>query len=250
MRHWDWSETSQTAWLFTRGHGFVRGLAKGSRRPGSAYSGGIELLTCGHAAFIIKPATELALITEWDLAETFPALRRSLSAHYGALYGAEVTQLMLQDHDAHPELFDALLDLLRGLQRDGSVDGALVRFQQLLLRWCGFEMNLDSDARTGEVFGREVALAFVPHLGGFVAGRTDAVPASERWPVRGATLNVLRSFANGSAGLSSTDPADVDAVRRAGAMLAAYIRYLIGSEPKLLGLVYGRLVDRGTFRNA
>lgn len=39
IRHWDWSETSQTVSLFTRGHGLVRALAKGSKRPKSPYSG-------------------------------------------------------------------------------------------------------------------------------------------------------------------------------------------------------------------
>ena len=61
IRHWDWSETSQTVSLFTRTHGLVRGLAKGSRREKSNFSGGIELLTRGQALFILKPAADTFL---------------------------------------------------------------------------------------------------------------------------------------------------------------------------------------------
>ena len=92
IRYLDWSETSQIVVLLTREHGKLRGLAKGSKRtsPGALarYSGGIELLTLGQVVGLTKPTSELATITEWDLQDPYPHLRRDLSAQHLGLYAA------------------------------------------------------------------------------------------------------------------------------------------------------------------
>ena len=67
IRQWDFSETSQTVSLFGRDTGVFRGIAKGSRRPKSNFSGGLDLLTLGDVVSIIKPGRDLATITEWGL---------------------------------------------------------------------------------------------------------------------------------------------------------------------------------------
>ena len=77
IRHWDWSETSQTVSLFARDTGIVRGMAKGARREKAPFSGGLEVLTRGEMVAIIKPSSDLANITAWDLQETFPAAQSS-----------------------------------------------------------------------------------------------------------------------------------------------------------------------------
>lgn len=238
IRHWDWSETSQTAWLFTRAHGFVRGLAKGSRRPGSAYSGGIELLTRAHAAFFIKPASELALITEWDLAEAFPALHTNLHLYYAALYASEITQLLVRDQDPHPELFDALLNCLQQLTTTDNLHPQLLCYQLQLLQWSGFAPRLDTDIHTGTPLQPVGVLTFIPELGGFSA--TKHTEHQHHWHVRGTTLQTLRQSAMHHPHNPQSLPHS-DHTRRAGALLAAYVRHLIGSEAKTFPLVYGPL---------
>ena len=78
VRHWDFSETSQTVSLFLRDHGMLRGLAKGARRERGAFSGGFDLFTKGEIVAIVKPGRELATLTEWTLLETYPVFRRLL----------------------------------------------------------------------------------------------------------------------------------------------------------------------------
>ena len=60
IRQWDFSETSQTVSLFARDIGLFRAIAKGSRRPKSRFSGGIDLLTMGDVVAIIKPGRDLS----------------------------------------------------------------------------------------------------------------------------------------------------------------------------------------------
>ena len=80
IRHWDFSETSQTVSLLLRDHGVLRGLAKGARRERGSFSGGFDLFTRGEIVAIVKPGRELATLTEWTLLETFPVLRREAPA--------------------------------------------------------------------------------------------------------------------------------------------------------------------------
>ena len=55
IRHWDWSETSQTVSLFCRASGILRGLAKCARRERGSFSGGIDLLARGEVVAVVKP---------------------------------------------------------------------------------------------------------------------------------------------------------------------------------------------------
>ncbi len=109
IRHWDWSETSQTVSVFARGQGMLRAVAKGSRRENSRFSGGLEVLTRGEMVAIVKPSVEMANLIAWDLQETFPALRASLESFYSGMYIADVVQSAVTEHDPHPALLEALL---------------------------------------------------------------------------------------------------------------------------------------------
>lgn len=232
IRHWDWSETSQTVTLFTRSHGLVRALAKGSRRPKSPYSGGVEMLTRAEAGLIFRPSSELALLTEWDLRETFPSLRRGLTEFHAGMYFADLTQRFVRDHDAHPTLHDAMITALRGLS-SGVAESVLV-FQWAVLREAGFRPTLgdlspDTNQRT---------YRFDPVLGGITDLPESADPSGENaWLVRRETVELLRRVAAG-AGIAGTE--ESQAVRRAARLLGAYIRHVLGEEPPTQALVLGR----------
>ncbi|MBC7773016.1 MAG: DNA repair protein RecO, partial [Pyrinomonadaceae bacterium] len=138
VRQWDWSETSQTVTVLCRTLGLARGLAKGAKRATHPFSGGIELLTRGRVGVIHRPSSELAIITEWDLQETFPPLRQSLAAHHVGLYFAELVQHAVHDHDPHERLYDELLLALRHLETPRDRALALRRFQWAVLVETGY----------------------------------------------------------------------------------------------------------------
>ena len=54
LRAVNYSETSQVVTLFTRDHGKVAAMARGSRRTKSSFDGSIEVFSLGEAMFIIK----------------------------------------------------------------------------------------------------------------------------------------------------------------------------------------------------
>lgn len=238
IRHWDWSETSQTVSLFTRGHGVVRALAKGAKRPKGHFSGGIELLTLAQASLILQPHAELGLLTEWDLAETFPALRRSLSAHNAGLYIADLIHHFVTDRDPHSALFDSTIAALRSLGDADAPTGPLLRFQWSLLSATGYRPRLDP---VGPAADSPATFRFSPADGGLIGeGVGTAQGASSAWPVRAETIELLRRL--GAAPASEPGPPQV--VERANRLLAAYIRFVLGREPRTLPVVFGNDLPR------
>lgn len=224
IRHWDWSETSQTVSIITRHHGILRGLAKGSKREKGTFSGGIELLTLGEIQAIIRPRATLATLTSWDLLDPFRTLRASLNAFYVGTFAADLVGRLISDDDPHPDVFDATHSLLSSLVAPEHSSEALlvsvVRFQWMLLSAIGHRPSVDVDAATGRNLPESPVLGFSPSLGGFVA-QPDT---SHAWRVRRETREVLEDLRR------ERDPTGSEPVFRAVRLLAAYAHHLIGEE--------------------
>src|SRR3954468_18750762 len=110
LRKTEYSETSQIVTLLSREHGVVRAIAKGAHRRtkagSSKFDGGLDLLEVGEAVFIHDPARDLATLTEWSLREGHLEIRLNLRGMYLGLYAGEMLSQLIEEHDAHPELFD------------------------------------------------------------------------------------------------------------------------------------------------
>lgn len=225
IRHWDWSETSQTVSLFTREAGLVRGIAKGAKREKAPFSGGIELLTRGEVLALVKPGTELANITAWDLQEMFPAIRSSLRAFHCAMYMADAAQHAIHDHDPHPALFDALVTGLRTLGQDATT-AVVLNYLWATLTETGWVPELTRDVVSGTPLSSSATYGFAPSLGGFTIERPPLPPGAAPgpvWGVRSETVALLRSLAAGQ-------ELNGQAVARAAKLLNAYLSFVLGKE--------------------
>lgn len=235
IRQWDWSETSQTVWMFARTLGMVRCVAKGSKRERSRFSGGLQPLTRGEMLVIIKPSAELATMTAWDLQEMFPALRRSLSSFYTGMYLADLVQHSLTERDPHPALFDALLRSLRLLGSASSDRIALLLFQWATLVETGYRPQLDADILSGADLPAAPTYIFVPAMGGFTPDPLSlaagaAAPPGPRWRVRSATLELLRTVASEAPPEAIAATATDEGLERAPRLLAYYLREVLGRD--------------------
>ncbi|GAB4387192.1 MAG: hypothetical protein Kow0022_18590 [Phycisphaerales bacterium] len=233
VRHWDWSETSQTVSVLTRRHGVVRGLAKGSRRERSTFSGGIELLTEGELQAVVKSDRGLATLTGWDLREPFRGLRERLGAFYAGMYMADLVQHLVLDSDPHSDVYDALRNGLAALCNSG-VDGpasrrVVLRFQWALLAGVGMKPDLERDVATGGDLPSGDVIRFIPGLGGF-SGGIGPDDHQNGWKVRRSTFGALQSLAAGDALPGESEP-----VERAMRLLGAYVHYLLGKELMTFG---------------
>lgn len=208
----------------------VRGVAKGSRRPKSPYSGGVEPLTIGQAGIIVRRNSELALITEWDLIDPWRHIRQDWQGFLAANYLADLVQHFVRDHDPHRAMFDVLVGVWTNLVPSKSVWPELLTGIWTVLSEAGYRPSLTLDAASGEALNDAASYLFVPELGGLTASNR-----ADGWRVRHETVEALR-------GLDSVEPESVRSLSRklvASAivaergcrLLSQYARYLLGVEP-------------------
>ena len=111
----DFSETSQIVRVFTRDHGIVDVLAKGSRRPARASSSFPSPFDLGgwyDLNFRIR-STQLHLATESRLVEGFDHLRGNIGVWLEAVFALDLLRTLFSPGDPHPELLKESLQYLK-----------------------------------------------------------------------------------------------------------------------------------------
>jgi len=153
LRAVNYSETSQVVTLFTRDHGKVGAMARGSRRAKSAFDGPVEVFSFGSVMFTIKDSGgQLAMLTEFGQQPRFRKLSQNLNALNAALFAAELTEKFLEDHDPHPPLFEKLLKFLEMVQEtkdEAQTLAWLILYQLRLLEETGVAPMLDMCVNCG-----------------------------------------------------------------------------------------------------
>ena len=158
IRAIDYSETSQIVTFFTRANGKIDAIAKGSKRPRSAFDGPIEIFSHGKIVFS-DPSNKsdsgkdkLATLTEFESAcggPGFTSLSHDLDALNCCFFAAELLNKLTHENDPHPELFDSFLQFLQNATDKESKDqmpALLILFQLSLLKEVGLQPVLNSCA--------------------------------------------------------------------------------------------------------
>ena len=279
IRVQEWSQTSQVVTLLAAGRGKLRGLAKGSRRlaPSSMqrFSGGFDLLTIGEVVAVTRAGRELATLTEWDLQEPLPRLRRDLEALQASYYAADVVNALLADEDPHPRTFAVLAGFLRqmgaGAGARGAADPGLDEDTKTrrggsggagdAVRGAGPGLVEDNKTRRG---GAGLAAAMLALQWAVLedVGLRPELDLDVREPGVALPKQPTYTFDPGQGGLTAQDgeeawrvrratvellrrvragdplaDADAAAVARANRLLCVYIRHVVGRELATMGWV-------------
>jgi DNA repair protein RecO (recombination protein O) len=149
IRAFDYSETSQIVTFFTKATGKISVIAKGSKRPKSAFDGPIEILSHGKIVFSDTKKETLVTLTEFESASGaagFVGLHKNLFAMNCCLFAAELLNGLTHDYDPHPELFESFLQFLKDANEKESNDrtlSLLIIFQLKLLKEVGLQPILN-----------------------------------------------------------------------------------------------------------
>ena len=123
-------ETDRIVTILGQGHGKVRAVAKGVRKPGSRF--GARLEPTVHLAFQCYRGRELDVVTQ---VETIDA-NRALREHYGCLTHAvsmlEAVDQVAPEREPHPALYRMLVGALRALSVTPSPIVSTAFFWKLL----------------------------------------------------------------------------------------------------------------------
>ena len=236
-----YSESSQIVTLFTREHGRLRLIAKGAVRRTKAgkskFDGGLDLLDSGDAVFSHAPEKDLSLLTEWRLRDGHLALRNDLRATYLGLFAGEVIDRLIEEHDAHPKLFDQLERLLVRLPDTTVRESVFLAFLLNVLRQTGVLPDL---ARCVGGMPAEQAdrVGFSPKLARLVCGdQVDETPDALDLPRPSldALLSLLRLARTGGELPAVTREAAEPALR----VLVVHIQEQTGQRLRLARYIVG-----------
>jgi DNA repair protein RecO (recombination protein O) len=158
-------EADRIVTILTAGHGKVRAVAKGIRKPSSRF--GARLEPTSHVALQCYRGRELDVVTQVETIDAF----RSLREHYGSLTHAismlEAVDQVAQERERNHALYRMLVGALRTLAAAPSQLVAPAFFWKLLSLE-GFHPLLDGCARCGDDDGPFTAFDFGD--GGVVCG--------------------------------------------------------------------------------
>jgi DNA repair protein RecO (recombination protein O) len=147
IRAVDYSETSQIVTFFTKETGKISAIAKGSKRPKSAFDGPIEVFSHGRIVYSDSNREGLATLTEFEQQPALARLGGNLFALNCCLFGAEVLSNLTNEYDPHLRLFDSFLRFLQNVEsaKDKcSVLSLLIMFQLALLKEVGLQPVLNA----------------------------------------------------------------------------------------------------------
>jgi DNA repair protein RecO (recombination protein O) len=166
LRVVEFSESSYVTTLFTEDFGKITALAKGARRPKSAFENALDLLAVSRVVFIRKSSDAMDLLTEARLERRFRAGLRDLRRLYAGFYVVELLQSLTDERDPHPQLFRHSLQTLASLDDDAEVADALLRFELSILRELGHLPALDTCVECGRAIPTGGRVAFGQVAGG------------------------------------------------------------------------------------
>ncbi len=146
IRAVDYSETSQIVTFFTRANGKISAIAKGSKRPKSAFDGPIELFSHGKIVFSDSSREKLATLTEFEQQPGFTDLANNHFVLNCASFAVELVNKLTDDYDPHPDLFDSVLEFLQNANENRDLLSLLILFQLALLKEVGLRPILNACA--------------------------------------------------------------------------------------------------------
>lgn len=190
LRRIDLGEKDRILTIYTRELGKLSAVAKGARRPGSKLSGASEPFT--YSKMFLAKGKDLDVLTQADIRESFPNVKRDISSIAHAVYMLELINAFVVEREPNPDLFDTLLSSMYVLESGTAPEIATRYFELHLLSILGYEPNFEACLRCGHEIGRE-KVAFSPSLGGIICPDCG-VPPGDAILVPGAVASYVRAL--------------------------------------------------------
>jgi DNA repair protein RecO (recombination protein O) len=157
LHSYPYSETSMLVEAFTREHGRVPLVAKGAKRPQSAWRGALLAFQPLLLSWSGKGDVKTLTGAEWQ--GGLPMLGgRALACGF---YLNELLLKLLAREDPHPGLFDTYRAALDGLAGPADQAACLRRFELGLLRELGYGLSLRREAESAQPLDPETRYHYV-----------------------------------------------------------------------------------------
>lgn len=188
LKRTDFGEADRLLTLYTRDYGKIRAIAKGARKPQSRKTGHVELFMRSNCFF--AKGREIDILTQAEMIDAYLALREDLVRTTYAAYGVELLDRFTVDEDAHPDIYNLLVNALGWFAEHEDVLLVARYFELRMLSLSGFQPQLFHCAASGEPI-EEQAQFFSAELGGFLSPEMHSADRRAQ-PVTAVAVKVLR----------------------------------------------------------
>ncbi len=223
-------DTSRIAVVYTREHGLVRLVAKGSRKTPSRFGFALEPLSRARFIYYYKPDRDLHLLSKADLLAAIGSRLADLVRLSHAEAALELIDRLVWGEEPHAELFDLLAQTLEATVAapEVALPAITIAFELQVASLLGYRPRLDACAHCGAPVSRE--RLFSPARGGLVCDRCAA---------EGGTVKLSADALAGLSLLLSRpvcEAGDYVEVRRAGEILGVIEAFLRQHFQRFQGL--------------
>lgn len=227
LRRGDFGEADRLVTLATPA-GKRRVVAKGVRKTTSKLAGHIELFT--RTSLLLAIGRNLDIITQSQIVDSHPALRRDLQRLSCAYYAAELYDRFTEEEDENRALYELIVAAFAALDQSANPDLVLRAYELRLLHLTGYRPHLHHCAVCNELLTEE-ADRFSPTLGGAICPRDRAADRAAM-TMSGPAFRLLRY-------LQSQPLEAIEALRlspevrgEVERLLRAYLRHLLERDLK------------------
>lgn len=165
LRRIDLGEKDRILTLFTREHGKLSAVAKGSRRPGSKLGGASEPFT--YSRMMLSSGRDLDVLSQAEIKESFPNVKNGIESVAHGVYLLELVNSFVDQRQPNLDIFDTLLSAMYVLESGADPVLTARYFEIQLLSILGYEPHFEACLRCGRNLGKE-RVSFSPALGGIV----------------------------------------------------------------------------------
>lgn len=233
LRRIDLGEKDRILTIYTREHGKLSAVAKGARRPGSKLSGTSEPFT--YAKMFLSSGRDLDVLTQAEIKESFPNVKKSMSGIAYAVYLMELVNSFVDERQPNPELFDTLLSAMYVLESGANPEITARYFELHSLNILGYEPHFEACLRCGAKIKRE-KVAFSPSLGGVVCADCGVTPNDAIWVPR-AIVSYVQALKNAQPQKLKDLKFPKGALRDLALVLRWHIRYRLEHELKSVDFI-------------
>lgn len=188
LRRWDLRETSLLVNFLTLDCGKVTGELKGIRADPRKFASQVDSFSLNDIVFYQKRNSSVHLVSQCDLRDAFPGLRRDMRLIGMASTVCELLDGVLEAEDPNERIFTLALDSLSELSVNPNPDKVLGVFKIKMLSLSGFKPHLDSCVSCGNTACAQ--FRFSTALGGLLCDRCRNKDMKSRSIFRGTIATI------------------------------------------------------------
>ncbi len=148
------TESSLIVTWLTEDHGKLKTVARGARRPRSAFAGQLDLFFAAEITYVKSTKGELHALREVTVRDPREGLRQLYARTQLAAYFVELLELNSELEHAVPEIYDLLRRALDYLNAALPTRRAMLRFEAELSRLLGLTGRHNPDADPADAISR------------------------------------------------------------------------------------------------